>query len=914
MKKGVIVLVGLFLIGFVVAGVSIGDSDGIEESYGPEDSIRGWINISLSDESGSGLLEDSEGNSISLINLLTNQTTYDYDCLPSSCQSAYSESSPETDKSFDLNIGASKLVGFKLTGALQRIVNVTFNAQSDAYSSCYNQLEFDFLNDGSFEKGNTNSAVGGCGILRSYGCHDESKESGNSPNIGETPYCQRVELSESPGFKLGAWVEKSGSNSTISMHLKNIFGENIEGTTCTLPGATNPGSEIFCEIDFLVTESEDYYVCISADSSTDYKIKGYDDPDGCGFFDLNVGDEEASYRIFAEGKNFGPVGDLTIHNTLPNDNVLSAYIEDYVSNNYENSDCSSGCIIPLKVRSGQNQDIVLNGLNLKYQTSTGILTSDTFYDLEESSPIINSDFGELPLDNGGFLVPSDFGNYTFVLDFNEDQIISKNVFVEQVPVIVGVSPTLTVSALPTEFEVKVDSSSSIVNYFWDFGDGTEESSSENKTTHAYNSTGTYNLEIEARDSNDKSSSKTFVITVGDPRETIAQILEEKEDNLETIKNQINGFNDFYKTELDLIIDSEDLNNKLKDLRRRYQASFVESDYNPIMTELFNLKVPSYIGISKKSNPISFNPSEENINLDVLGEIEQGSYGSGQESLYKEAILIWNLENLETKISFDEISATYDDSSEFIGKFYQVTINKKEGSSLDPYLVIKNLEGLKFKQNYFENEESGYTHIELKDDSESIGFFTTEEIGLNELPVFISPGLDRLSIVDPSIDEEPLKIKWALMFLVLALVIILGFVVYIVAQEWYRKKYENYLFRDQTNLYNLVYYIDNSKKKGKSEGEVVRNLAKAGWKREQIRYAIKKHAGRRTGMLEIPVNKILVKLRKKGVKVPKPVKDARKAVETPPRAVPPSQTPPKIPPRMMPHGEPSPKNREMFFKK
>jgi hypothetical protein len=116
------------------------------------------------------------------------------------------------------------------------------------------------------------------------------------------------------------------------------------------------------------------------------------------------------------------------------------------------------------------------------------------------------------------------------------------------------------------------------------------------------------------------------------------------------------------------------------------------------------------------------------------------------------------------------------------------------------------------------------------------------------------------------------------------------------------------------LYNLVYYIDNSKKKGKSEGEVVRNLAKAGWKREQIRYAIKKHAGRRTGMLEIPVNKILVKLRKKGVKVPKPVKDARKAVETPPRAVPPSQTPPKIPPRMMPHGEPSPKNREMFFKK
>jgi len=914
MKKWVITFLLLFIVSFVAAGFSIGEvSNELDGSYGPNDAIRGWINISFSNQLGNGILGNSEGNSITLINLLTNQTTYDYDCLPSSCESAYSESNPEEEKNFGLTAGGSEVIGFKLTGSLQGIENITFNALSDTGSSCYNQLKFDFLNDGTYEKGNTNSAVGECGVLRSYGCHDQSNEGANSPNIGETPYCQKVELSESPGFKLGAWVEKEGE-ATISMHLKNIFGENVEGTTCELPEATTPGSEIYCEIDYLVTESEDYYVCISAEESTDYKIKGYDDPNGCGFFSLDLGNEEASYRIFSEGKNFGPVGDLTIDNFLPNQNTLSALIEDYISNNYQDSDCSSGCILPIKIRSGMDQEITLKNLSLKYQTSTGILTSNTFYNLEESSPIINSEYGKLYLDNGRFLVPSGFGNHTFRLSLDEEEIISEVIFVEEVPVITSISPSLTVSALPTEFEVKANGSSPLVNYFWDFGDGTQESTSVNKATHAYNSTGTYNLEVDIRDSNGKSSSKLFVISVGDPRETIAQILDEKESDLETIKTQIDGFKDFYKSELNLIIGSEELNNKLKDLQRRYEASFVESDYNEIMTELFKLKVPSNIGVSKKGNPITFSSPEGAINLDVLSQIEQGSYESGKEDSYNDAILTWNLENLETKITFEEISATYDDTPEAIGIFYEFNIKNKGSSSFNPYFVIQNLEGLKFEKNYFENEESGYTHIELKEESEKIGFFTTEGVSFSELPVFISPGLDRLSIVNFDIDDEPIKIRWALMFLVLALVIILGFVIYIVAQEWYRKKYENYLFRDQTNLYNLLYYIDNSKRKGHSEGEIVRNLAKSGWKREQIRYAIKKHAGRRTGMFEIPINKILVKLRKKGVSVPKPINRVKPQGVAPPRAVSPGRFPPKIPRRMMPHGEPSPKNREIFFKK
>ena len=48
-----------------------------------------------------------------------------------------------------------------------------------------------------------------------------------------------------------------------------------------------------------------------------------------------------------------------------------------------------------------------------------------------------------------------------------------------------------------------------------------------------------------------------------------------------------------------------------------------------------------------------------------------------------------------------------------------------------------------------------------------------------------------------------------------------------------------------------------------ESEIRRMLKKAGWKSEQITYAIKKFEGKRTGMWEIPVFKWLENRKVKG---------------------------------------------------
>ena len=80
--------------------------------------------------------------------------------------------------------------------------------------------------------------------------------------------------------------------------------------------------------------------------------------------------------------------------------------------------------------------------------------------------------------------------------------------------------------------------------------------------------------------------------------------------------------------------------------------------------------------------------------------------------------------------------------------------------------------------------------------------------------------------------------------------IVGVGVYVILQEWYKKKYENHLFKKRNDLYNLMIYITEEKKKDSSDKEIYSRLKKSGWSSEQVNYVLRKHAGRRTGMLEI----------------------------------------------------------------
>jgi len=876
-KEGKNLFLGFFLmiilvcnIVFVSAVFEIGNiSHSISKQYSPSGLIQGWVNISFSEEPKNSMFKTSNDNEISLIELLNKSPSFSYSCTPSDCGIIYSSSNSETIKTFNLNSGESKIFGFKFTGNVAGINSVKFEVQSDAPPSCSNQLKIDFLNDGIIESGNNKIFNQGCSSLKRYGCFIDNSNT-EEYSIGAIPFCQKIRLSESPGFKIGAWTKKINGNKNLTMALYDDYG--AEKTNCELPDSSSQGGEVSCEIDYLVTESKDYYICIYSDSGNgDYRIKGYslDSEIGCGFYGTPIqSDYPAAYQIFAEGKKFDSFGTLEINNSMPDGNLLNSLMENYLIEKYGNGiDCSNDCIIPVKFISGENQTITINNLDLKYQKNIGPTSTNLFYDIEENPANINADFQKLFLDDANFSVPSDYGNKSFKLFLNNEQIFSENIFIEKMPVINFLRPTTIAAAYPTKFIVDVSQSNSnvsIINYEWDFGNNDTKKTDTNTITYTYDNTGEYNIKITVTDSKQLTTSKTFNVVVETPIRAVNTTLKSKLEDLDNVKNQINTFPLFYKNSLEPVIKIEESEEKIKQIQKDYKSAISDEDYIQIMKDLLEVDVPKSVFISKSAESILFYPNRQKINLEILKEIGGGNYESSNEEKYIDAVYAWEQENIESKITFTEISAKYEENTNEILNVFELNIKEKEELPYNAFIIIETIENLKFQTDYGENLASGYIEIPLREQEKTIMFSTTKNIDFSELPLFISPELNRLSILDEGSYGEAEKPKWLILILILIFLIILGLIIYIILQEWYKRKYENYLFKNRNNLYNLVTYIKNSKSKGMQDDEIISNLKKSGWNSEQVTYVTKKYLGKRTGMYEIPIGKLMDLFKKKGV--------------------------------------------------
>ena len=190
-----IFLAVVLLASMASAIFSAGNPDhDIENVYGPSENIRGWINISLTDESTNSLFEDSRGNSIKLIELLKKDSSYNPSCNPVDCLTDYTASNGENSKTFSLNIGSSRVFGLRFTGNLVAVNSASFSLQSDAPVTCVSQIEIDILDDGNIDFINNKIAAGGgCSNLKNDGCYNalEDKE---EYIIKILPYCQNMNI------------------------------------------------------------------------------------------------------------------------------------------------------------------------------------------------------------------------------------------------------------------------------------------------------------------------------------------------------------------------------------------------------------------------------------------------------------------------------------------------------------------------------------------------------------------------------------------------------------------------------------------------------------------------------------------------------------------------------------------------
>jgi PKD repeat protein len=487
------------------------------------------------------------------------------------------------------------------------------------------------------------------------------------------------------------------------------------------------------------------------------------------------------------------------------------------------------------------------------------------YTLENEN--VTADFQKIYLDEGNFFLPENYGNLTFKLNFINSagsfEIFSEKINITDVPIIKSLTPTTTVSAFPTVFEVEVESVKNITEYEWNFGDNKTETTETNKITHIYEATGWYELKITVTNSEEFSTYRIFNINVDTPTEIINTTLKKMQKDLTNLKNQISEFDLFHQECLNSALGIGTLENKLTTLQKEFLTE--ASSEEDILIDLLVLKIPESILISGSADSIPLYIETSNINLNALKEIGGGNYNISDKNKYVDAIQSWNIENMETKISFEEISAKYEFYEESVLRIFELKIDKKNSSEEDIYFILKKIGGLNFKGDYSEKE--GYAYIELGS-ANTITFSTTENVEFTDIPFFVSPEINKLAIIKDdwyNEDEEKGKIpKDVLFILILVLLLIIGIVSYIILQEWYKRKYENHLFKNKNDLHNLVMYIENSKNKGLKIKEVAEKLKKAGWKSEQINYAVKKHSGKRTGMFEIPIGKIFNIFKKKKI--------------------------------------------------
>jgi PKD repeat protein len=866
---GLIVVFVVIFASLIFADFQEGNpSHSIEKIYGPSFNVSGWINISFDEEPTDSLFssffDGSNGNSVNLEELLDKNPAYEHSCIPLDCGKDYSTSSGASSKSFTLNSNESKILGLKISSSQQitSISSFSMKVNSDAVSSTTPQLIIDILDDNETDwrahkpHGQYNE--------KNYGCFDEGDVEGTA-EITTIQYCQEIFLPAFPQVRIGAEVQEiSGGNVNFTMSIDNaVLGykscsQNISGS-----------GEISCVISDLKTgQTQDFFVCIRTKNTGDnnkYSVR-HEVNNPCGFTGSFKDKYAFDFEIFAQTSLYDAIGNFILNNTEMQNSGSSGMIENeiisYINEKY-GGDCSDECVIPIRFISGvDGQEIEVSDISLSYVAGISTTTKN-IYDLIEDFPKISSDYQRFFIDKAGFSVPSDLDTYDFSLKLNNQEIFSEEIEVKDVPIIKSLKPRATAAGFPETFIVEV-TNANISSCEWDFGDNSTITTSINKVIHIYSRTGTYNLKITVTDVEGFSSSRIFEINVSSPKDLIQSILNKMNSDIQNLKTDIQKQGFFQQTSLNSVLRIQNISSELEILEQRYEEATNESEYMAIVGDLVEIKLPENIFKTKEASSFLFFPEKDFIDMDIVQAIGGGEYEPKRIENYKNAIIAWQQENIDLRVNFAEFSGEYsldryDSEIKPVVNIFEIKVDEKKDIVHDYYLIVPELEGIGFNTNM--EEADGFFYVNLGDVS-GVNFYTTEDVDFEDLPAFVAPPLDKLVVTGPTIPSEEEKKQRVIIFILsLVFLVVAGIIAYVIIYHWYKKKYESYLFKNRNDLYNIVTYVNNSKKRGLNNREIIKNLKKAGWSSEQMRYVMRKYEGKRTGLVELPLIHFMKKVKK-----------------------------------------------------
>jgi len=881
----IFIFIIIFCISFVFADFDVGEPKGeVDSFYSIGDKLRGWINVSFDDEPSNSSLTAFDSN-ITLLEFL-DRNEADFNCTPIDCEMSYKATNPNNIKSFILPSDNVKLIGIRVTGNLgdEPIKNLSFNVNSNAEASCLQPLQIDLLDDGEIEWKSTTAETtqNSFACSESFGCF---KSSNNLElyDIATEEYCEKITFPANPSFEVGVDIIK-GDTTNPNLKMK-VYDDGFEKIgECTLP-AINQSGKFSCKINNIrLSERKEVYVCLNSDKSTNYKIKGKESNESCGFYDINNFNEfTTDYSIFAKGGTFAPLTSFKFNqNSYKNyddsasENELIDYINDYLSNEYDN-DCEEGCIIPIKFISGKNQEINVSGLTFEYSTISGAKTTSDFYSVGMEASKINSDYVTLDIEKGDFIVKGGAGSKSVDLELDGESIIRSSISISTLPTIIGVEPKNPPALVPVIFKIILEKEQPNLTYSWNFGDGNITTTDKGVMTYTFKNIGAANVTIglSKKGLAANQTRKTFNLNVIAPKEAINTTITEYQEYLSEVKKDLNNLPPWIKTEIDKEINIEDYEAELQSQIRKYNDGFgLDNNLTlEIMNSLIRMDVPNNFFISNRISSVNLIQSQEQLDLDVLSDLNAGEVQSSKEDYYR-AINNWISDNIEVKVSSDVYAIDFknSDRKEFFS-YIKIEMTPRNDVNELYFVVNGDPSSIRFKEDIggrdIGNSGYGIYMPELKE-SKTIEILYPDKIDFLNLPFYISPGFEQLQL-EPEFSvycnlnkicnknegedykncSDCVKPLW-LTIILLLIWLMIAFVIYLLMYEWYKRHYESYLFKDKRNLFNLLNFIHYSEKRGISKNTIFNILKKNGWRNEQLIYAWNKLHGKRTGMLEIPI--------------------------------------------------------------
>ena len=855
MKKLSIVL--FFLVGFIAlahAQVYVANASA-QQTYFPGETLSGWANLSFIDQPVTSYFTDSEGNKV-LLGEFLNKTGMDYHCSTKDCASSFDGTLLSNPIKLNLKKGTPILLGFKLIGNIKQIDSVTFNITSTAGQSDTNQLKLDLGNDGTIDAGNSNSLNTQSGSLNK-GCYDSSGETVQTAELdqGGMPYCQNITLDEAPGLYLVGWIQKIGTgNNSVEMSLYDNQGTFLSKCSINATDISPTGSIDNCQVNQSITQKSSYYLCISKTyGNANFNIHRYvssNPSKNCGYFStpqqIQGSSPVASYDIGIFRKKFAPFGTVKIGNTLPNRQTVSGMFESYLSTHYDTTDgytnCSQGCYIPMKLIPSVDQNVTVSPIDLSYSDTGGTgLHMSSMYSLQESPALVTSTYQKISLD-GIFNLSTSTTPRLYWLRMGSKGILSTNITMENTTF--SLKPLKTISAYQTPFSLESTPPQQMVGYTWNFGDNSSSVDTvENSTSHEYVYDGNYTVNVLIKTTSGKVINKTFMVEATSPAIYISKQLTALNNRITTLTSQ---FDKLTKAEQDGLASQVNLTQMQKDydsIKQQNLKATTPALSQAVVSRLISLDYPDSIDV-KKLYAIPYFPTSDKISVNSINSLSPDFKTDSSNQDVVNAALYWAATNTNTTIQEKDISLVKGTAKSIALRTYTLTVTPK--TSLPNYYVFYDPSILTLATNDVSHNASGLAYIEIPGKAATVEFTTSQSLSSKQLPLFISPLESNLNLV-PTVNQVKQKSHTLEIVLIILGILIAGFVIYFMLAKWYKTKYERHLFKNRNNLYNVMVYVNSSKKSGMSDEEIISKLREAGWTHEQIRYIMRRFEKRETGL-------------------------------------------------------------------